>query len=218
MDNEKAFSGLMEEKGRHLNLTAGGQTCGGYFVGFKPREYLLVEVPRSAEIEGWLAGRKSVVGSFCVFGKVVRFESSIVVFLKKPAWLLVVAYPSRIKEIRDLRTSFRAECSIPCTLMSVRDLRKFQGLIVNLSTGGCKCILTSIPSSQVEMFNSEKQVLLEFELPGRHGKKGLFGEALYVDRDGAKVSLGIKFGGNDDQEALEELSEYVLSVAKLLSS
>ncbi len=90
--------------------------------------------------------------------------------------------------------------------------------MADISSGGCNCILTKLPPYLIEMFNSQKQVLLEFELPGIRGKKGLFGEVLNVSRDGAKIALGIKFNGNDDVETLEELSGYILKVGKFLRS
>ena len=42
------------ETGRPLHLTASGRVFKGYFVGFKPQEYLVIEVPRSKEIDAAL--------------------------------------------------------------------------------------------------------------------------------------------------------------------
>jgi len=69
MDNEKAFNGLLLETGRHLNLTSGGRTFGGCFVGSKPQEYLVIEVPGSTEIDACLVESQADTGLFCAAGK-----------------------------------------------------------------------------------------------------------------------------------------------------
>ncbi len=196
-------------------MTACDRVFKGYFVGFKPREYLVIEVPRSAKIDAWLTKCHAVIGSFSASGTMVRFESSIIAYLKKPAWLVFLTYPSSLEKTHDLRSSHRAECGIPCILVTLFNLKQYTGAIVDISAGGCRCILSSISPSQVEMFNVEKKVLLEFELPSSNGRKRLFCEISNVKREGAKISLGVKFCDNDDEAALKELDEYVLNKVKL---
>jgi len=216
MDSENLFASLLKETGRPLKLTARGRVFTGYFVGFKASEYLVIEVPRSTEIDAALTRCHAIVGSFCVSGTVIRFESPITGYLKRPAWLLIVRYPSSLEKIRDLRSSYRVECSIQCTLVTLFDLNQYSGLIVDINAGGCKCIPSSFSPGQAEMlFNSEKKVLLEFELPGSHDRKRLFGEAVSIRRNGAEIVLGIKFNDNDDEAALKELKDYVSKVVKL---
>jgi hypothetical protein len=217
MDIENLFNGLLMETGRPLHLTACDRVFKGYLVGFKPPEYLVIEVPRSTEIDAALTNCNTIAGSFFVSGAVVRFESSTTAYLKKPAWLLFVRYPSALEKIRDLRSSNRVECSIPCMLVTLFNLRYYSGLIVDINAGGCKCLLTSISPSQVEKFTSEKKVLLEFDLTGSSGKKSLSGEVLNVKRDGAKILLGVKFNRDEDEATLKELEDYVSKVVKLLS-
>jgi|SRR5208337_312013 len=216
MDCENLLNRLLMETGRPLHLTACGRVFKGYFVGFKPPEYLVIEVPRSTEIDAALTQCRVVVGSFCVSGTVIRFESSVTAYLKRPAWLLLVRYPSALEKIHDLRSSLRAKCSIPCTLVTLFNLNQYSGLIVDINAGGCRCIPSSISSSQAEMLSdSEKKVLLEFELPGSHGMKRLFGEVASIKREGTEISFGIKFNDNDDKAALKELEDYVSNVVKL---
>ena len=217
MEVENLFNGLLMEAGRLLHLTVCDRVFKGYLVGFKPQEYLVLEVPRSTEIDDALSKCNVIAGSFFVSGTVVRFESSITAYLKRPAWLLFVRYPPSLEKLHDLRSSNRVECSIPCILVTLFNLRHYSGLIVDINAGGCKCLLTSISPSQAEMFTAEKKVLLEFDLTGSKGRKRLSGEVLNVKRDGARISLGIKFNGDDDKSTFKELEDYVSKVAKLLS-
>ncbi|MGA2223002.1 MAG: PilZ domain-containing protein [Syntrophobacteraceae bacterium] len=217
MDIENLFNGLLMETGRPLHLTACDRVFKGYLVGFKPPEYLVIEVPRSTEIDAALTNCNTISGSFFVSGAVVRFESSTTAYLKKPAWLLFVRYPSALEKIRDLRSSNRVKCSIPCMLVTLFNLRYYSGLIIDINAGGCKCLLASISPSQVEKFTSEKKVLLEFDLTGSSGRKSLSGEVLNVKRDGAKILLGVKFNRDEDEATLKELEDYVSKVVKLLS-
>jgi hypothetical protein len=219
MDNGSVFNKLLMETGRPLHLNVSGRVFKGCFVGFKPREYLVIEVPPSAEIDAALTGCRSIIGSFSVFGTLIRFESTITAYMKKPVWLLIVEYPLSLSKSRDLRHSYRAECSIPCTVVTLFNLNQYTGLIVDINAGGCRCVPSSISSSQAEMlFNSEKKVLLEFELPGSQGRKRVFGEVASVKRDSAEISFGIKFSDNDDEAALRELEDYVSNVVKLPST
>jgi hypothetical protein len=218
MENESLFNRLLLETGRPLHLSVCGRAYKSVFVGFKPREYLVIEVPRSAEIDASLTECQAISGSFCVSGMVIRFEAPIKAYLKRPAWLLFVAYPSSLSKVRDLRHSYRAECSIPCTMVTLFNLNQYSGLIVDINAGGCKCIPSSMSPGQAEMlFNSEKKVLLEFELPGSHGRKRVFGEVASVKRDASEISFGIRFNDDDDEEALRELEDYVSNVVKLPS-
>jgi hypothetical protein len=217
MDSENLFNRLLMETGRVLHLTACGRVFKGYFVGFKPPEYLVIEVPRSAEIDAVLTKCHAVIGSFFASGTAVRFESSIAAYLKKPAWLLIVRYPSSLEKIRDLRSSNRVECSIQCILVTLFNLKQYTGLITDINAGGCKCLLTSISHGQAEMFDSGKKLLVEFDLTGGNGRKKLFGEVSTVRRDAARISLGIRFSGNNDEAALKELDDYVLNLGKLPS-
>ncbi|MGA2939587.1 MAG: PilZ domain-containing protein [Syntrophobacteraceae bacterium] len=216
MDCENLLNRLLMETGRPLDMTVRGRVFKGYFVGFKPPEYLVIEVPRSTEIDVGLGEGHSVIGSFFASGTVLRFESTITAYLKRPAWLLFVRYPSSLEKIRDLRSSNRVECSIPCALVTLFNLNQYSGLIVDINADGCRCITSSISPSQAEMLsNSEKKVLLEFELPGSLGMKRLFGEVRNIRRGGAKISFGIKFNDNDDEKILNELEDYVSNVVIL---
>ncbi len=208
MDSEEAFNGLLMETGRHLNLTAHGRTFGGCFVGSKPREYLVIEVPRSTEIDACITEGHPVTGSFCASGKIVRFKSSIIAFLKRPAWLLLVTYPPSLENIHDFRSSHRIECSFPCILVTLFNFKKYTGRITDINAGGCKCILSPIPPGQSKMINSENKVLLEFDLANSDGIKKIFGEVAHVKCNEAAMTLGIKFSDNDEAD-LKELTEYV---------
>ncbi len=217
MDSANPFNRLLTETGRPLYLAACGRVFKGYFVGFKPAEYIVIEVPPSTEIDASLTECHAIVGSFYVSGTMMRFESSVLAYLKKPAWLLFVRYPSSLEKIHDLRSSYRAECRIPCTMVHLFNLNRYSGLIVDINAGGCRYIPSSISPSQAEIFNSERKVLLEFDLTGSLGRRRLFGEVANVKRDGAKISLGVKFCDNDDEAALKALDEYILNLVKLSS-
>ncbi len=217
MDIENLFNRLLMEAGRPLHLTLRDRVFRGYLVGFKPPEYLVIEAPRAPEIDAGLSEGLPVIGSFFASGTMVRFESSITAYLKRPAWLLFARYPSSLEKIRDLRSSNRVECSIPCILATLFNLKQYAGLIVDLNSGGCRCLLTSISRDHAEMFKSEKKVLLEFDLTGGHGRKRLFGEVSNLMRDAAGIALGVRFSDNNDEAAMKALDEYVLNLGKQLS-
>lgn len=218
MDKEKAFKGLLADSSRFLNLSVRDRSIRGFFIGFKPREYLVIDVPRSSEIGDLLGGSPTVTGMFCTSGTVVRFKASVTDFIRRSAWLLIVSYPERLEKIRDLRETFRAECSFPCKLLTVSEHKEYRGLMADVSTGGCKFTLQLTQPAQAKLFDVKKEVLLEFELPGNAGKKGLFGEILHVSRYGSEILLGIKFSGNNDAETMDALNSYILEMIKSVPS
>jgi hypothetical protein len=215
MDSECFFSKLMGETGRSVHLTARGLVFKGYLVGFKSPEYLVIEVPRSAEIDAGLYEGHAVTGLFFAAGTAVGFQSTITALLKKPAWLLFVKYPSSLEKIRNLRSSNRVECNLPCTLLALFNLKQYSGTIVDITASGCKCLLTSIPPAHAKMFDTEKKVLLEFDF-GR-GKTKCLGEVSNLKREGTTVSLGVRFCDNDET-TLRELNVFVLGQVKSCSS
>ena len=214
MDKEKAFRGLLGEVGRHLILSVGDRSFRGFFAGFKPLEYLIIDVPKSSEISDLLNGSCVLIGMFCTSGKVVQFKSSITHFIKGAAWLVIVSYPEWLEKRHDLRKVYRVECSFPCKLVIVSDLKEYHGIMADVSTGGCKFTFPLTLPSQAKMFDLKKVVLLEFALPGSRGKKGLFGEVLHADRHGSEIVLGIKFASDNDVETMEELSVYILEMMR----
>lgn len=218
MDKEKAFRGLLMEVNRHLILNVRDRSFRGFFAGFKPLEYLIIDVPKSSEISDVLNGSHALIGMFCTSGKMVQFKSSIKNVIKGAAWLVIVSYPDRLEKIQDLRKVYRVECSFPCKLVIASDLKEYHGLMADVSTSGCKFTFPLTIPSQAKIFDSQKEVLLEFALPGSSGKKGLFGEVLHADRHGSEIVLGIKFASNNDVEAMEELSMYILEMMKSVPS
>lgn len=85
-------------------------------------------------------------------------------------------------------------------------------MIVDITGGGCKCLLTSIPPAHAKMFNTEKKVLMEFDLG--YGKMKFFGEVSNLKREGAGISLGVRFCDNNDETALKELNGFVIDHVK----
>ncbi len=218
MDKEKAFKGLLTDTSRFLNLSVRDRSFRGLFIGFKPREYLVIDVPRSSEIGDLLGGSPTVTGMFCTAGTVVRFKAAVTDFIRKSAWLLIVAYPEMLEKIRDLRNAFRAECSFPCKLVTVSEHKEYRGVMEDVSTGGCRFAFQLSQPAQAKLFDVKKEVLLEFELPGSAGKKGLFGEILHVSRYGSEILLGIKFSDNNDAETTEALHSYIVEMIKSVPS
>ncbi len=214
MDKEKAFIGLMAEANRYLNLSVREQPFKGVFAGFKPREYLVIDIPKTSEMSDLLNGADTVIGSFCTSGIVVQFESSIIDLIKGSAWLMIISYPRKLEEIHNLRKSYRAECTFPCKLVTASDLKEFAGLMANVSAGGCKCTLPSTQPGEARILSMEKKVLLEFKLPGSRGKKGLLGEILHLERCGLEIALGIRFCTDNDIETMEELGEYIALIMR----
>ncbi len=62
------------------------------------------------------------------------------------------------------------------------------------------------------MFNTEKKVLLEFDLG--NGTNKFFGEVSNLKREGDTVSLGVRFCDNENEAALKELNAFVANHTK----
>lgn len=206
---------LQAEIGQSLHFLASDRAFKGCLVGIKSGEYIIIEVPRIAETDQVLVEGNQISGALVVSGSVLKLQATIKAFLKRPARMLIASWPLFLKT-HDMRKTSRVFCNIPCILKSAFNAREYSGLIMDISTGGCKYRTKSMTPDEVRLFDAEKDVLIEFDLLGSDTKNRVLGEVKSTDRESGAVQLGIQFCETEKQ-VMDNITRYVTNVSSLLS-
>ncbi|MHC1728234.1 MAG: PilZ domain-containing protein [Syntrophobacteraceae bacterium] len=205
---------LQAEIGQSLLFLTSDRAFKGCLVGIKSGEYIIIEVPRTADTDQLLIEGNKISGALMVSGTVMKLEATIKAYIRRPARMLIASWPI-LRRSHDLRKTSRVNCNIPCVLKSSSTMKEYTGLIMDLSTGGCKCHTKSITANEARLFEQEKNVVIDFELLGSDKTNRVWGEVKSTDRDGGTFQLGIQFC-DTEQQVLDDISQYVSSVTSLL--
>lgn len=194
---------LKIEIGTPLLLSISGhiQAFKGSLVGFKSKEYIIFEMPRSGGIDSQIAVNSGISGSFISSGVLIRFKASVLNYLEKPARLVFASFPELL-DCRELRKSKRKECYIPAVLKLYTNMSQYSGTIVDMSPAGCRFHTDLISMSKAELSIGTK-VLLVCQSASPQKKQILDGKIVNVQGGGPKIFLGIEFAGN--QEELKDI-------------
>ena len=142
------------------------------YVGMLVDECLLFHIPTSAK---WITIRDALtVGNDIVVrsvlegsaGQVIAFRVKVLKLISKPSGLLVTSFPKRIESI-GLRAAKRAQLGIAVKLKAsvYPEDETVSGIIVDISSKGCKVALQLKPNWEVMIDDSE--VHLVYNLDGK---------------------------------------------------
>ncbi len=109
----------------------------GMIVGLKHNIYLIVKISDN-EMKQTLSKNDPLLAEFFYKGVIYTFTSSVMQIITAPEELIFIDYPNVIEE-RNIRNYKRVECVLPVEVGYKAEL--FEGIIVNLSIGGCSLIL-----------------------------------------------------------------------------
>jgi hypothetical protein len=123
--------------------------------------------------------------------------------------LYLLSYPKQVEEL-DLRNSKRMDVMIPTERgLAVEEVgvvgeMRFEGLLVNISDGGC--LLCSVCN-----WSEDLQCVLRFTLPGAVESFVLSGEVVRMGREGDRIgNIGVQFeNGAANSGALKELRDWI---------
>lgn len=181
-----------------LSIPGGMQGFKSSFVGFRSREYIIVEIPKTDEFDPQIALNDTIHGTFISSGTLVRFRSSVLNYMQKPARLVLASFPEFL-DVRDLRRSKRMECRIPAVLKLYNDMPRYPGTIVDISLDGCRYHI-DLGSMSKEQLPSGAKILLMLKADALQKKRILGGEIVNMEVNGPKLYLGIRFARNTEEE------------------
>jgi hypothetical protein len=180
-----------------LSISGNIQAFKSSLVGFKPKEYIIFEIPRSADFDSQIAANSSIKGTFISSGVVIRFKAFVLNALEKPARLVFASFPELL-DSRELRKSKRKECYIPAVLKLYTNMSQYSGTIVDMSPAGCRFHTDLISMSKSEL-PIGTNVLLIIQTSSLQRKQILDGKIVNIQGGCPKIFLGIEFTGNHEE-------------------
>ena len=168
-----------------------------HLVGKEEGRYLIIKIPVLENSEDIFVKDKELVVRYVHQGSIFGFRSSIMFALPGHFNVAFVQFPKKIEDY-NLRSFKRFDCYLPVRLEVMtshqdRQLR-FQGVIGDISKGGCKATVDLKELEWVKEPLKIKSVVEMFiSLPGVEGELLLQGAVRSMSQDSEALSLGIQF-------------------------
>ena len=173
-----------------LQIMGSEQRWNGKLVGMETDSCLIVRLPKHpGGAEKLVAGSRVIVRHMCS-GTVFGFQSTVLNHTEPPVPLLVLSYPEKVEQ-HDLRRHKRVGCLLPAE--TTISFMEYPGVIVDISAGGCRFVSNVLDDDAFLEGTLDTVIHLSFELPGTSGSQDTKGRIKHVQRDGAKLELGIQF-------------------------
>ena len=179
------------------------------FVGFLPKQYVLVQMPDTNKLGNFgqyitqgvgVTVRGLIEGHE---GSVAAFVSSINKTLQLPSRLLVLDFPKSIS-VQSLRKSLRIDTDIVSKVKI--DKNFWQGNITNLSSSGCQIMIAN--GETISMANDKSVDIVIEDFLGSSNLK-LMGQICSTKHINNGVSLGVKFGESSKDSVIKLLHHVV---------
>lgn len=182
------------------------------YVGCLRGECLVLHMPATPGLAQQIMDSGEIVVRFIHEGEAYGFESRFVGTVKKPAHFLFVEFPKNLHRLM-LRECKRLTVLEEAVLLVAG--QRFEGVLVDLSCGGCRVVLARTEARQV--FGPGLQINTEFILPAQGiGKVVVQGTLLEAHLEETKVNCRIVFDKNQGPE-LEKVAAYVQRISTLMA-
>lgn len=212
-DNDcEAYSRLSIEIGGEVTLEFEGLKK--YFktqlVGMEPGKYIIVKAPNAIGVHTLAISGAYLVMRFIGGGYVYGFTCKVISKTTVPAPLLFLTYPSAVKKV-PLRKTPRFECLIPSKVYF--EDRTFDGLLVNISEGGCKFAARITDEYNTDMpISLDDRLKIAFQMPGEDETHSYMCTARHIEEIEKKYFIGLQFN-TADESALERVKNFLHIVA-----
>ncbi|HEX7927799.1 MAG TPA: PilZ domain-containing protein, partial [bacterium] len=157
---------------------------------------------------GQLASGDEIVVRMAVESEVLGFKTRVAEVLQGSITMYLVMFPDHVETI-NLRKSERLSLFIPVNVnlryggQKSEDFHMLQGVVVNLSRGGC-CVTTKRP------IDMNMEVRLHFTLPGEKHLFKVDGRVLRAGQKDSVFTQGVQFQRETENlPALAEVSQWI---------
>lgn len=169
-----------------------------HIVGCKKNDYLILTQP-SVKLYGSVKDKikdKQELVLRTIFektnGDCVAFPSTVISQVNYPDKLIFISYPKKIAR-KALRAELRKKIKLPARIFQAGNASNktfFEGVVTNLSTGGCRFECKVDASSKAF---TEDELMVEFQLADSNEKKVIHAELCTQRRDANNMYLGCAF-------------------------
>lgn len=190
--NPSPSTRLNIELGNHLLIQMPDEDVAvkSALIGLEPQQYLIVRIPKGADIQDHLNNVKQLSVTYVSLGTTYGFEAKVLGTTSSPVKLLFLSYPDVVVE-QDQRESPRVSCHIPAS--ATINQTPLNGIITDMSHIGCRFVVripAKITPYQVRILTD---VHLSFALHGIDGSEELLGVVRNTSIDRFRIALGIEF-------------------------
>ncbi|MDL2210890.1 flagellar brake protein [Desulfovibrio sp. OttesenSCG-928-O18] len=192
---------LSLEVGTRMAVTFGSQQgadgrIAADLVGMVHFEYLILRLPWVPGLRSRLVGGATATVRFVSDGELCGFQSPILTHIAKPSLLLFLEYPEVVEKLA-LRQHKRVQCALPVQLHSRRG--DAQGVIADLSRGGCKMALDVRGQQGLRQTVVEDVMVLRVPLNSEGIPLAVTCTVRSVEVDTSRMQLGLSFTEADNE-------------------
>ena len=178
-------------------------------VGIEDGKYLILKAPGPiGRIDHDLFKVENLIVKSLYKGTVYAFRSKVINIVSKPSKLMFIEYPREI-EHHELRSHKRFKCNI--AIRSVADKKEKNGVIKNISKGGCLCVIETFSTDENlthELLNGT--FAFKYHFPGSRGEVNFMGEIRNKIKKPVEIGLGIKFIYPDSRDEVKTIiNDYI---------
>jgi HD-GYP domain-containing protein (c-di-GMP phosphodiesterase class II) len=199
-----------------LQLSEKSKRLNAKFIGMDPGYYIIITLPKIEDPKEQFFRERKIVLRYITDGTIFGFESNVIALILQPARLLFLTYPQKIQSC-NIRKHNRFDCTYDAHVI-VSGVN-YQGMITNISMGGCLCIMNRPGDQGPIEINVGDRVNLSFQPLGGRSIDSLPGEVRNIKGLDKRVEIGIVF--LDLQEDLRDILMECISnlemVGKMIS-
>ncbi len=162
-----------------------------FITGVDHGKYLIVRCPKISAIETKLFAGNIIKVTYLYSGTIFIFESKILNYIKNPFKIILLSYPESV-ETQPLRRHNRIDCFIKASLSSASQGAEYNGVVLDISPGGCAFVAPR-PERIFQPPSLKEKIELALEVPGRIKPLALSGELRKIAPDKEKIFFGIEF-------------------------
>lgn len=160
------------------------------------------------------AGNEVLVRCFSQ-GTVYSFQTKLNSTITSPIPLIFLEYPQIVQSDK-LRSKERITCMMPATFTYKEDEKP--GVIVDLSTTGCRCIINEPGRSAFLNLDIEKTLFVLCKFPGSKVQLPIHGIVRNINKSKRKIDFGIKYTPETSRESLKLVAWYISTIESYLAS
>lgn len=182
------------------------------YVGWIKEKFIITSCPLSPTIKNLFINKPYVSVIFLLEGKIYSGNTYVMHCTFKPTGLIFLAEPEKL-DVVNLRKAERINCFLPAKLIDKEKKQEYEGIIVDISVGGCGFIIDD--SNDQKNLKTEQEVVIEFNLPNIDKKLSTPSIIKRFFTKENKVGIGIAFK-SDNVEVLDAVSSYIKEVTEIL--
>ncbi len=182
------------------------------YIGWVRERFMLTTTHLNSNIKQILINKPYVTVIFLADGKIYSGNTQVVHYQFRPIEIIFLAEPEKF-DVMNLRKADRISSLLPAKIFDKGKKQKYDGVIVDISVGGCAFVIDDPENSK--KLKTGEEVIVEFNLPNIDKALSIPSIIKRIFSKQDKVGFGIAFK-TEEVDDIEAISSYIKDVAKIL--